>query len=119
MNRRKLVKSLAAAIASLSVSKNISAAAVNKIATEISLMEFQPTWESLKQYSVPDWYRDAKFGIWAHWGPQCQPESGDWYAREMYMEGTDKYKIHLQKYGHPSQFGFKDVIHQWKADKWQ
>jgi len=82
-------------------------------------MEFQPTWESLKQYSVPEWYRDAKFGIWAHWGPQCQPESGDWYAREMYMEGTDKYKIHLQKYGHPSQFGFKDVIHQWKADKWK
>jgi alpha-L-fucosidase len=118
MNRRKLVKSLAGAIASLSVSKNISAAAINKIAG-MSPMEFQPSWESLKQYSVPEWYRDAKFGIWAHWGPQCQPQSGDWYAREMYMEGTDKYKIHLQKYGHPSQFGFKDVINQWKADKWQ
>jgi alpha-L-fucosidase len=119
MNRRKVVKTLAGTLASLSVSNKISAAALSKITTGLAAMEFQPTWESLKQYSVPEWYRDAKFGIWAHWGPQCQPESGDWYAREMYMEGTDKYKIHLQKYGHPSQFGFKDVINQWKADKWQ
>ena len=42
---------------------------------------FQPTWESLSAYQVPDWYRDAKLGIWAHWGPQCQPEMGDWYAQ--------------------------------------
>ena len=42
---------------------------------------FQPTWESLEQnYKLPDWYRDAKFGIWMHWGPQCQPGDGDWYA---------------------------------------
>src|SRR4051794_29200441 len=41
-----------------------------------------PTWQSLAaSYRVPDWFRDAKFGIWAHWGPQCQPEWGDWYAR--------------------------------------
>jgi alpha-L-fucosidase len=119
MNRRKVVKTLAGAIASLSVTNKISAAAIGEITKGMAAMEFQPTWESLKQYSVPEWFRDAKFGIWAHWGPQCQPQSGDWYAREMYMEGTDKYKIHLQKYGHPSQFGFKDVIHQWKADKWQ
>jgi prepilin-type N-terminal cleavage/methylation domain-containing protein len=46
----------------------------------------QPTWESLRQYQVPEWFRDAKFGIWAHWGPQCEPERGDWYARHMYFE---------------------------------
>ncbi len=80
--------------------------------------KFQPTWESLKQYQVPNWFRDAKFGIWAHWGAQCQPEVGDWYARGMYEEGSGKYKSHLEHYGHPSEFGFKDVIHQWKADKW-
>jgi alpha-L-fucosidase len=79
---------------------------------------FQPTWESLGKYQVPDWYRDAKFGIWAHWGPQCQPEMGDWYAQKMYQTDGAIYKFHVQKYGHPSKFGFKDVINQWKADKW-
>ena len=46
--------------------------------------KFEPTWESLSQYETPEWFRNAKFGIWAHWGPQCQPEAGDWYGRSMY-----------------------------------
>jgi len=79
---------------------------------------FQPTWQSLEQYEAPEWFRDAKFGLWAHWGPQCQPEEGDWYARNMYVEGNGVYKSHLQKYGHPSEQGFKDIIHSWKAEKW-
>ncbi len=80
--------------------------------------KFEPTWESLKQYQVPDWYRNAKFGIWAHWGPQCQPEDGDWYARKMYQQGSKPYNDHLARYGHPSLFGFKDIIHLWKAENW-
>ena len=80
--------------------------------------KFQPTWESLGQYKVPAWFRNAKFGIWAHWGPQCEPEEGDWYARAMYNEGSREYKAHLTKYGHPSEFGFKDVCNAWKADQW-
>ncbi len=79
---------------------------------------FAPSWDSLAGYSVPQWFRDAKFGIWAHWGPQCQPEAGDWYARLMYIEGSPQYKSHLKKYGHPSVFGFKDIIHEWKAERW-
>ena len=79
---------------------------------------FQPTWESLSNYQTPDWFRDAKFGIWAHWGPQCQPEMGDWYAQRMYQEKNSAYKFHVEKYGHPSKFGFKDVIHEWKAEHW-
>lgn len=79
---------------------------------------FDPTWESLAQYVTPDWFRDAKFGIWAHWGPQCEPERGDWYARGMYLQGDEKYREHLAQYGHPSEFGFKDVIHSWKAERW-
>ena len=80
---------------------------------------YSPSWSSLSNYqNAPDWFRDAKFGIWAHWGPQCQPEAGDWYAREMYAQGNWKYQYHVNKYGHPSEFGFKDVIHAWKADKW-
>ncbi|PTX94889.1 alpha-L-fucosidase [Spartobacteria bacterium LR76] len=81
--------------------------------------KFQPTWESLSQYQCPEWFRDAKFGIWAHWGPQCQPAEGDWYARHMYVQGHGQYKAHLAKYGHPSEFGFKDVINEWKAEKWE
>ncbi len=77
---------------------------------------FQPTWESLSsQYQVPDWFRDAKFGMWAHWGAQCEPEHGDWYACRMYMPGDPDYKSHLAEYGHPSTNGFKDIIRQWKA----
>jgi alpha-L-fucosidase len=80
--------------------------------------KFEPTWESLQHYQVPQWFRDAKFGIWAHWGPQCEPEHGDWYARQMYQEATADYKYHVEHYGPPSQFGFKDVIHEWKAENW-
>jgi alpha-L-fucosidase len=79
---------------------------------------FAPTRDSLQKYRVPEWFRDAKFGLWAHWGPQCQPEAGDWYARGMYQEGSHQYKFHLEKYGHPSIFGFKDVINEWKTEKW-
>ncbi|AXP82774.1 Alpha-L-fucosidase [Mariniflexile rhizosphaerae] len=79
---------------------------------------FEPNWESLKQYEVPKWFRDAKFGIWAHWGPQCQPEAGDWYARSIYNQDQSQYTYHLQNYGHPSEFGFKDVINEWKAENW-
>ncbi len=78
---------------------------------------FRGTRMSLKSYRVPEWFRDAKFGIWAHWGPQSAPEYGDWYARNMYVEGSRQYKYHVQKYGHPSKFGFKDVIGTWKAEK--
>ncbi|MES2135772.1 MAG: alpha-L-fucosidase [Pseudomonadota bacterium] len=86
-----------------------------------------PTWASLAaSYQVPDWFRDAKFGIWAHWGPQCQPEWGDWYARLMYlqgrqpwMQGETAYEHHLKHYGHPSRTGFLDIIGQWKAQNWR
>ena len=78
--------------------------------------KFQPTWDSLHQYQCPDWFRNAKFGIWACFGPQNVPEDGDWYARNMYVEGSKQNKFHVAHYGPPSQFGFKDVIHIWKAE---
>ena len=80
--------------------------------------KFEPTWESLKNYETPEWFKNAKFGIWAHWGPQCVEGSGDWMARSMYMEGTNEYKFHVENYGHPSEFGFKDIIPLFKAEKW-
>ena len=62
---------------------------------------FKPSRESLAAWQVPDWFRDAKFGIWAHWGPQSAAEYGDWYARNMYIEGSAQYKYHVENYGHP------------------
>jgi alpha-L-fucosidase len=80
---------------------------------------FKPEWKSLEdQYQVPDWFRNAKFGIWAHWSAQCVPEHGDWYARKMYEEGSDDYKFQIAHYGHPSKVGFKDLDHMWKAENW-
>ena len=73
--------------------------------------------ESFGQYNYPEWFRDAKFGIWAHWGPQAVPRQGDWYARKLYEEGGPVYKYHLEHYGHPSKFGYKDIIPLWKAER--
>lgn len=86
---------------------------------------FEPNYESLNKYQTPEWFKDAKFGIWAHWGPQCEPEKGDWYAVNMYREFDNKgnphdvRQFHIKNYGHPSQFGFKDVINIWKAQNWK
>ena len=80
---------------------------------------YKPTWDSLLQYETPEWYRDAKFGIWAHWSPQCVPEAGDWYARNMYMQDSKQYKDQLQHYGPPSRFGYKDLCPQWTLLNWQ
>jgi alpha-L-fucosidase len=79
---------------------------------------YKPTDESLMQYKYPDWFRDAKLGFWAHWGPQAVPRQGDWYAKRMYLESDPAYKYHVANYGHPSVFGYKDIIPLWKAEKW-
>ncbi|WP_460502196.1 alpha-L-fucosidase, partial [Hymenobacter agri] len=110
MNRRDLLKSLALAAPAAYLPGSLLAHAAPDT--------YQPTWDSLAQYQVPDWFRDAKFGLWAHWGPQCQPEDGDWYARGMYEEGSGQYQSHLRRYGHPSKSGFKDIIKEWKAEAW-
>jgi len=80
---------------------------------------FEPNWESLrKYYKCPDWFRDAKLGFWSHWGPQSQSGGGDWYTRNLYIQGHNAYKHHLEKYGHPTKHGAKDMICAWKAEKW-
>lgn len=79
--------------------------------------KFQPTLESLREYECPEWFRDAKFGIWSHWGPQSVPMCGDWYARNMYIQGSPQYNYHVRHYGHPSEFGYKDICKLWKAER--
>ena len=85
---------------------------------DIAAGPFSADPATLKQYQCPEWFRDAKFGIWAHWGPQAVPRAGDWYARNMYLQGHPQYTHHLKTYGHPSEFGYKDIIPLWKAEKW-
>ncbi len=79
---------------------------------------FQGHWDSLKQYECPEWYRDAKFAIWNHWSPQCVPEDGDWFARNMYLQGSWQNRFALEHYGPPSKFGYKDLCAQWTLLNW-
>ncbi len=86
------------------------------MAMEIKNGPFEPTMESLRKYECPDWFRDAKLGIWSHWGAQSVPMYGDWYARGMYFEGHEQYLYHIRHYGHPSRFGYKDLVQLWEAE---
>ncbi len=95
------------------------AAGAQQASPPVAAGPFTPDWNSLTSgYSAPRWYRDAKFGIWAHWSAQCVPEEGDWYAREMYLQGTRANKAHIRKYGHPSKVGFMEIENMWKAERW-
>ena len=80
---------------------------------------FQPTWDSLEQYECPEWYRDAKFGIWNHWSPQCVPEDGDWFGRNIYVDDQAQHRYFVEHYGHPSRFGYKELCSQWTLLNWQ
>ena len=123
---RTFLRLLACAALPLAAGGAAGPAVIPQVSTAAEPMQtgkFAPTWESLAQYETPEWFRDVKFGIWAHWGPQCEPEQGDWYARHLYLEklpswGHNVSQWHREHYGHPSEFGFKDVIHRWKAEKW-
>lgn len=79
--------------------------------------KFDNNWESLKQWECPEWFKDAKFGLWAHWGPQCQAESGDWYARFMYYSDSP-YDEHRGIHYNPAEYGLKEFCRDWKAVKW-
>jgi alpha-L-fucosidase len=90
-----------------------------KIDLPIAPGPYEPTWESIeKNYpGTPDWLREAKFGIWVHFGPQSAGESGDWYARKMYVPGTPAYINHLDRLGHPSEHGYMEVLRDWNPTK--
>ncbi len=110
LNRRELLQWMGGACSALALSRFAKAQAQGH--------SFLPTRDSLHSYRIPDWYRDAKFGIWSHWGPQSAIEDGDWYARNMYIQGSEQYRYHVETYGHPSKVGYKDLVDNWKAAKW-
>jgi alpha-L-fucosidase len=111
--RRQALKLLSAATPALALRRSLALADL-----PIASGPYQGTRESLATYRTPDWFADAKFGIWSHWGPQSSIEYGDWYARLMYIQGSDQYNYHVKNYGHPSKVGYKDLIPQFKAARW-
>lgn len=83
-----------------------------------TFFRYQPTWSSLQNYSVPQWFQDAKLGIFIHWGLYSVPAyDNEWYSRQMYLPGHPVYEHHRQKWGHQSQFGYKDFIPLFKAEQ--
>lgn len=96
----------------------IFSVAANAQDVAVETGQYAAEWESLEAWECPEWFKDAKFGIWAHWGPQCEAEDGDWYGQGMYSKGGGQYKWHLKHYGDPSEFGLKDLCNAWKAEKW-
>jgi len=89
-----------------------------------SVLSYEPNWESLKQYSVPDWFKDAKFGIFIHWGVYAVPAfNNEWYPRLMYLDeesrkGANFYQHHRETWGPHKEFGYKNFIPMFKAEKW-
>ncbi len=80
--------------------------------------KYKDTWESLQQYRVPQWYEKAKFGIFIHWGVYSVPAFGsEWYSRSMYIQGTREYEHHIKTYGNHKDFGYKDFIPMFRAEK--
>jgi alpha-L-fucosidase len=112
ISRRDLIRWMGVACSALAMVPRLRANGSAAIQT------YQPTRSSLRSYQVPEWFRDAKFGIWSHWGPQSAIEDGDWYARNMYLQGSDQYKYHVATYGSPSKVGYKDLVGNWTASKW-
>ena len=113
ISRRNAIAVIAGAPALLLPRKSLAEDA----GPQIEKGPFDGTREGLKAYQVPEWFRDAKFGIWAHWGPQSAAEDGDWYARNIYIQGSPQNKDHVARFGHPSKFGHKDICKIWTADK--
>jgi alpha-L-fucosidase len=113
ISRRNAIAVMAGAPALLLPSKSLAQDNI----PEIEKGPFNGTREELKAYQVPKWFRDAKFGIWAHWGPQSAAEDGDWYARNIYIQGSPQNKDHIERFGHPSKFGHKDICKMWTAGR--
>ncbi len=81
---------------------------------------FQPTWNSLRTHQIPQWFQDAKFGIYTHWSVYCVPANGPnatWYPYNMYRPDSGQYEHHVKTYGGPEKFGYKDFIPDFSGEK--
>lgn len=94
-------------------------AAALRAGPQAAQQPFLPQWESMaRREPAPAWFRDAKLGIYFHWGVYSVPAFGsEWYPRNMHFEQRPEYKHHLEKYGHPSKFGYHDFVPLFKAER--
>jgi alpha-L-fucosidase len=80
---------------------------------------YRADWETLRKFEMPQWYEDAKFGIFIHWGVFAVPGAmNEWYPRNMYQKSDPAFQEHLKRYGTQDKFGYKDLVPQFKAEKW-
>lgn len=90
---------------------------LSQVDAAVSSGTFRPDWHSLSAYQAPEWFKDAKFGIFVHWGVYSVPAFGsEWYPHEMYSKGTDEYKHQIATYGPLDKFGYKDFIPMFRAE---
>ena len=106
------------AVSFITAVSSCSQAPISESKISNSQLEYEANWESLKQYQCPEWFRDAKFGIYFHWGVYSVPAyKTEWYSHYMYVKGHNISKHHVEKYGPLSEFGYKDFIPMFKAEK--
>ena len=91
---------------------------LQKIDSVIAAGKYKDTWESLSQHPAPKWFADGKFGIFIHWGIYSVPAfASEWYSRNMYIQGSDEFKHHVETYGPHKNFGYKDFIPMFKGER--
>lgn len=91
---------------------------LKKIEQVIAGGPYRADWNSLSAYRVPEWYKNAKFGIFIHWGIYSVPAFGnEWYSRNMYIQGSPEFEHHRKTYGEQKDFGYKDFIPMFRAEK--
>ena len=91
---------------------------LNEIDRVIEAGPYKADWNSLSGHPVPEWFRNGKFGIFIHWGVYSVPAFGsEWYSRNMYIQGSPEFEHHVKTYGPHKDFGYKDFIPMFKAEK--
>ena len=119
MNRKRIL-ALIAALITIGVTKAQDTIDIwNLPPLSIEQGRYTTDWDNLsRQYNTPAWWREAKLGAWSHWDPQSVAEDGDWYSRGMYVEGHPQSKFHREHFGHPSEYGYKELCRDWNTDLW-
>jgi alpha-L-fucosidase len=118
MRRRTFLKAGAGTLAGSLFTGELNAGALCAAAPAATSGRSDPAWKAVPPHPVAEWFRDAKFGIYFHWGPYSVPAyDNEWYSRNMYVKGSVAYKYHVAHYGGPEKFGYKDFIPQFTAEK--
>lgn len=117
--RRQALRLMGCAVPAIATQSSLSRLLAQSVdAIDLTPGKYAGTRSSLQAYTTPDWFADAKFGIWSHWGPQSAIGDGDWYARNMYIQGSAQNLYHVKRFGPPSKVGYKDCIPLFTADRW-